>query len=290
MLTGILAALDRASVAPADIGIVIHGTTLATNALIERRARAPRCITTAGLSRHHRDAAREPLRAVRSEPRAAAAAGAAQLRLPVAERIARRGEILRAARPSARSLVPSNSLESDGYRERGSRASSHATPTPCMSGGYGSCWPAPCQAYRSRSPARSRRKCANTSASTRSAPTLTCKPLIAGYLAGSETRLRAEGLACPAVLMISGGGIITLETALRLSHSSGGIRAGGWRDLRAAYRRAVRREPVLSFDMGGTTAKICLDRRLPAANRARLRGRPVLPLSEGQRHAGLASR
>ena len=57
----------------ADIGIVIHGTTLATNALIERRGAKTALVTTEGFPRRHRDADREPLRAVRSEPQIAAA-------------------------------------------------------------------------------------------------------------------------------------------------------------------------------------------------------------------------
>src|SRR5687767_12471376 len=37
VLTGIALILERAGLTPGDVGIIIHGTTLATNALIERK-------------------------------------------------------------------------------------------------------------------------------------------------------------------------------------------------------------------------------------------------------------
>lgn len=43
VLTGIDVVLKQANAKPADLGIVIHGTTLATNAIIERKGRRPRC-------------------------------------------------------------------------------------------------------------------------------------------------------------------------------------------------------------------------------------------------------
>lgn len=43
VIEGVEAALNGAGVAAADVGFIIHGTTLATNALIERKALAQRC-------------------------------------------------------------------------------------------------------------------------------------------------------------------------------------------------------------------------------------------------------
>ena len=84
------------------------------------------------------------------------------------------------------------------------------------------------------------------------------QPLVAGYLARLETRLRAEGFACPLYLMISSGGITTLETArvfpIRLVES--GPAGGAIFARHIAARHGASR--VLSFDMGGTTAKVCL--------------------------------
>ena len=48
VLAGIAAILREAAMAPADIALLIHGTTLATNAIIERRGARTGFITTEG--------------------------------------------------------------------------------------------------------------------------------------------------------------------------------------------------------------------------------------------------
>lgn len=84
------------------------------------------------------------------------------------------------------------------------------------------------------------------------------QPLMAGYLGRLKARFASEGYARPIHLMTSGGSLATLETAarfpIRLVESGP---AGG--AILAAHIAAERGEDkVLSFDMGGTTAKICL--------------------------------
>ena len=84
------------------------------------------------------------------------------------------------------------------------------------------------------------------------------RPLMARYLERLASELRDRGFGCPFLLMTSGGGLTTLETAakfpIRLVESGP---AGG-----AILARQVARDAgyskVLSFDMGGTTAKLCL--------------------------------
>ena len=78
VLQGIAQALAEAGVTPAEVDLVIHGTTLATNALIERKGARTALRHHRGLSRHARDRLREPLRAVRHLHREARAAGAAR--------------------------------------------------------------------------------------------------------------------------------------------------------------------------------------------------------------------
>src|SRR5256714_4270893 len=48
MLDGIAAVLKEAGLAPADVAVLLHGTTLATNALIERKGARTGFVTTAG--------------------------------------------------------------------------------------------------------------------------------------------------------------------------------------------------------------------------------------------------
>jgi N-methylhydantoinase A len=86
------------------------------------------------------------------------------------------------------------------------------------------------------------------------------QPLMAGYLERLKELFCREGYAAPIHLMTSGGSLMSLEAALlfpiRLVESGP---AGG--AILAAQVAAERNErKVLSFDMGGTTAKICLIR------------------------------
>jgi N-methylhydantoinase A len=94
------------------------------------------------------------------------------------------------------------------------------------------------------------------------------QPLIAGYLRRLEDGLGTMGLGAPLFLMLSGGGLTTIETACRFpirlvesGPAGGAIFAGD-------IARLCGLEQVLSFDMGGTTAKICLiDHFQPQASR-----------------------
>lgn len=84
------------------------------------------------------------------------------------------------------------------------------------------------------------------------------KPLMKSYLGRLAGQLKAEGADCPIFLMHSGGGIISIENAadfpVRLVES--GPAGGAVFAANIAARYGL--DKVLSFDMGGTTAKICL--------------------------------
>jgi len=95
------------------------------------------------------------------------------------------------------------------------------------------------------------------------------KPLMGRYLTSLERQLRSLGLTAPVLLMTSGGGLTTLATAaeypIRLVESG----PAGGAMLAARVAREGRFDRVLSFDMGGTTAKICLiDGGRPLLSRA----------------------
>jgi N-methylhydantoinase A len=84
------------------------------------------------------------------------------------------------------------------------------------------------------------------------------KPLMASYLRRLAGRLSREGTRCPLFMIHSGGGLIGIDSAIefpvRLLESGP---AGG--AIFAAHIAAAHGlDQVLSFDMGGTTAKICL--------------------------------
>ena len=62
-------ALENGAVKSGERGTLIHGTTLVTNALIERKGALTALLTTARLPRCRGNRPRAPLRALRSEPR-----------------------------------------------------------------------------------------------------------------------------------------------------------------------------------------------------------------------------
>ncbi len=83
-------------------------------------------------------------------------------------------------------------------------------------------------------------------------------PLMRDYLARLETRLREMGLNGTLYVMLSGGGITTIQSAqqfpIRLIESGPAAGAMG----ATFYSKLIGEDHVISFDMGGTTAKICL--------------------------------
>ena len=84
------------------------------------------------------------------------------------------------------------------------------------------------------------------------------KPMMKNYLDRLAGQLGNEGVDCSIFLMHSGGGIISIESAadfpVRLVES--GPAGGAVFAAHIAARYGL--DKVLSFDMGGTTAKICL--------------------------------
>jgi N-methylhydantoinase A len=95
------------------------------------------------------------------------------------------------------------------------------------------------------------------------------KPLMASYLGRLVERLNSVGTDCPVFMIHSGGGLISIDSAIefpvRLLESGpagGAIYAA---DFAARYGL----DRVLSYDMGGTTAKICLiENRTPKTARS----------------------
>ncbi len=84
------------------------------------------------------------------------------------------------------------------------------------------------------------------------------QPLIARYLTALAEGLAGLGLTAPLFLMLSGGGLTTLETARRFPIRLVESGPAGGAIFAAALAEAQGARAVVSFDMGGTTAKICL--------------------------------
>src|SRR5438132_8448685 len=95
------------------------------------------------------------------------------------------------------------------------------------------------------------------------------QPLISRYLANLETLLRREGLVCPLFLMLSGGGLTAVETAIRFPVRLVESGPAGGAIFAGEVARQCGIDKVLSDCMGWTTAKICLlDDLKPQTSRA----------------------
>ncbi|MEL6452186.1 MAG: hydantoinase/oxoprolinase family protein [Pseudomonadota bacterium] len=84
------------------------------------------------------------------------------------------------------------------------------------------------------------------------------QPLMARYLIDFEQRFSGAGLRCPILMMTAGGGMTPLGTAARLPIRLVESGPAGGAILAARIAAQTQAGPVLSFDMGGTTAKLCL--------------------------------
>ena len=267
VLDGLRQALAQAGRSAADIGLVLHGTTLATNALIERRGARTALVTTEG----HRDVLEmafenrfeqydvnidRPLPLV---PR--------RWRLTVAERMNAAGEVLTPLRSEAvRELLPelaAGGIESvavgflHGYANPAHESLVRdvlAAELPDVSISLAS---EVCPEIREFE--RFSTACANAYV----------KPLMSRYLADMQQRLASFGVGCPFLMMTSGGGLANVETARRFPIRLVESGPAGGAILAARLARDLRLDRVLSFDMGGTTAKLCLlDDGVPQQSRS----------------------
>ncbi|MEO7026087.1 MAG: hydantoinase/oxoprolinase family protein, partial [Caulobacteraceae bacterium] len=84
------------------------------------------------------------------------------------------------------------------------------------------------------------------------------QPLIAGYLTALSAELDRRGFRCPLFLVTSSGDLTDLATAV--AHPVRLVESGpaGGAVLAARMARDAGLDEVLAFDMGGTTAKLCL--------------------------------
>ncbi|SEM84896.1 N-methylhydantoinase A [Loktanella fryxellensis] len=258
IVTGLHRVCALAGIAPGRIGQIIHGTTLATNALIERRGAHTGLITTQGF----RDVVE-----MRQESRFEQYDLNLTLPLPllpraqrhvIAERMDADGGVLIPLDPAAITAL-CDEIRPHGYQSI-AVGLLHAYANPAherlIRDVLARALPGVMVSLSSDvSPQMREYERFNTTIAN-----AYIQPLIASYLGRLGDRLAAEGAACPVFLMHSGGGIMDIATAaaypVRLVES--GPAGGAVFAADIAARHGLNR--VLSFDMGGTTAKICLIR------------------------------
>ncbi len=257
VLEGVRRVLAAAGLPPSEVSVCVHGTTLATNALIERKGARTAFVTTEGMRdilemgyekrfEQYDVYMERPLPLV---PR--------PLRFTVPGRRDGRGRVLR-------------ELDEAAVRAVGERLAAERVTAVAIGFMHAYAWPQheqrAAEILRAQLPADvticlSSEVCPEIREYERFSTTCAnayVRPMMQGYLLRLRAELDALGMTCPLLLMMSGGGLTTLEIAARFpvrlveSGPAGGALLSSW----IARERALER--VLSFDMGGTTAKICL--------------------------------
>lgn len=256
IIDGLKQVCAKAGIQPAQISQIIHGTTLATNALIERRGAKTALITTQGFRdviemRTESRFEQYDLNLVLPEPLLPR-----QSRFTVNERISAKGDVLVAL----------------------AKADIEQVADAIMLAGYTSVAVGLIHSYLNNAHEKMIREVL-LAQNPKLMISLSCevspqmreyerfnttvanayiKPLMKSYLTRLTGRLTMAGVTCAIFLMHSGGGIIAIESAaefpVRLVESG----PAGGAVFAATIAARFSLDKVLSFDMGGTTAKICL--------------------------------
>jgi N-methylhydantoinase A len=267
VLAIVRAIIGEAGIRPGDVQLIIHGTTLATNALIERKGAKTALLTTEGFRdvleiRHENRFEQYDVNIDLPPPLVPR-----RLRLPVRERIDAQGDVLvpldEASVTRALDQLTAQNIEAvavgflhsftnPDHEQRVGEAIARRLPHVAVS--LSSDVSPEMREYERFSTA-----CANAY----------LQPLISSYLGKLARELEQSGFRCPMLLMTSGGGITTTETAIRFPVRLVESGPAGGAIFAACIARQHGLDHVVSFDMGGTTAKICfIDHGRPQTARA----------------------
>ena len=257
VIEGMRLVLEQSGIQPKDVGVFIHGTTLATNALIERKGARTAFITTEGFRDileqgyekrfDHYDLMID--RPVPLAPRT--------LRFTLRERLSSEGEVLVPLDESALESLASRLIAADvkavavgflhAYAHDAHERRVREVLTKLLAPNVTICI--------SSEVAPEIREYERFSTTVANAYV---RPLMAGYLHRLRDQMQEMGLKAPLFLMMSGGGLTTLETAARFPIRLAESGPAGGAILASEIAAECALGEVLSFDMGGTTAKICL--------------------------------
>ena len=256
VLEGTRLVLDQAGISPSDLDLIVHGTTLATNALIERKGGRTALVTTRGfrdsleIAYEHRFEQYD-IYMERPEPLVPR-----PLRFEMPERMAADGTVLidldeDAVEALADRLVTEavqavaicflHSYQNDVHERRAREIIARRIPSSVIAISSEVC--------------PEIREYERTSTTVANAYVL---PVMESYLRRLEQGFKDLGSAAPLLLIMSSGGITTIDTArrfpIRLVES--GPAGGAVMALTVAAQNGI--DKALAFDMGGTTAKITL--------------------------------
>lgn len=253
---GVRQAMAETGLTAADFGLIVHGTTLATNALIERKGAKTAMLVTDGF----RDAVEmayenrfEQYDIFMDKPPPLVPR---EHRYSVVERVDAKGNVLipldenavggliEALRKNGIEAVAiglMHSYAAPGHERRLADILARELPDLLVS-----------LSSEVSPEIREYERWSTTAANAY------VQPLMSRYLGRLSSELVEMGFTCPLRLMTSGGGLASLETARRFPIRLVESGPAGGAILAARVARECGLDRVLSFDMGGTTAKICL--------------------------------
>ena len=265
-MQGVRLALEQSGISPAQVSSFIHGTTLATNALIEKKGATVGVIATQGFRdileiAYERRYNQYDILLDKPDmlvPR--------ERCLTVPERMLASGEVL-------------EPLEESGIDEL--LAKFDALEVNSLAVGLLHSYANPAHEQRLAELISAKRPDWFVSLSSEVSPEAReydrlcttvanayVQPLMATYLREFANALAEEGFDCPLYAITSGGGMTTFETAIRFPIRLVESGPSGGAVLAAKVAEQCGLECVVSFDMGGTTAKVCLiDDGLPQTSR-----------------------
>lgn len=256
VVAGIARLFAREALAYADVGRIVHATTLFTNALIERRGARTGLITTAGF--------RDTLEIGHERKYELY-----DLHLPLPEPLVRRSRRLEAKERIGPDGSVEQPLDAASLREAAARLVGMGVESLAVVFLHAYANPAHeqqaarilAEAHRglpvslSSDVAPQIREFDRTSTTVANAY---IKPLAEAYLGRLSADLRDLGLHAPLFMMLSNGGLTHLDEARRVPVQllESGPAAGGLAAAVFGARSGLR--DLLAFDMGGTTAKLCV--------------------------------
>ncbi|HET9926640.1 MAG TPA: hydantoinase/oxoprolinase family protein [Methylomirabilota bacterium] len=256
LLLGILRCVDQAGARLSDCRLVIHGTTIGINALMERKGARTGLITTEGFRDVLEIGRGNFLRMYDVLYRRPAPLVPRGLRLEVAERVTARGEV----------LAP---LDEDGVRAAARRLAAEGVESVAV-----------CLLFSFRNPEHERRAAelvaemlpaASVSVShritqewreyERTSTTVVnayVRPIMDRYLGAFEQGLAGRGFRGQLLITQSNGGAFSLAAAAsKPVHTIESGPAAGAIGC-ASLARTLGADRLISFDMGGTTAKCAI--------------------------------
>ena len=256
VIDGLRHLLAESGTDPSEIGLFIHGTTLATNAVIERKGARTVFVGTAGLTDSLEIGLENRFDQYNLNIEKPRPLVPRPLRFGLQERIAVDGSVVEALADQAleqlEAFVRDQAAESvavcllhaylnDAHERRVGEHLRRALPGLAVS------------LSSEISPIAGEYERGTTVSAN-----AYVQPLMARYLERLQSRIAQMGITAPMLVMMSEGGLTSVETACRFPVRLIESGPAGGALLAASIGRRLGIDRLFSFDMGGTTAKICL--------------------------------